>query len=248
MARFPGAASATAIAGYLADLDFPVHKRQLLQHARSNGAGEDICTALAELPAQEYRSLEQVTAELAERRDVRGRGDSDEHLRHESAAAHRAPGGRAAAHPRDGGAPGGLIPQLAHCLSDLRFPAGTSALIAHAQAHGAEDRLIAALEALPPRGFDTIDEVFAAFAGDEGGAPAAGGNVQRALGDAIFPAWKQELAARARDNGADDELLEALEHLPQRQYGDVSEVLKALGGGDSSRQSRGSPSGGRPVR
>lgn len=226
MARFPGAgaASARTIAGYLGDLNFPVHKRQLLQHARRNGAGEDICTALEELPDGEYRSLERVTAELA-------------------------------AHPRDGGAPGGLIPQLAHALRDLRFPAGTGAMVQHAQVQGAEDRLIAALQALPPRGFDTIDEVFEAFAEDMGSTPPAGRNVQNArnfqnmLGDAIFPAWKQDLAARARDNGADDDLLKALENLPQRQYGDASEVLKALGGGEnSSRQSRGSPSGGRPVR
>lgn len=259
MAHFPGAASASTISQLLGDLNFPVHKRQLLQHARGKGAGEDICAALEELLEEEYRSLDQVTAGLTARRDVRGRGDRDEHRRHDSAAAHRAQGsqtesGRLAAHPRDGGAPGGLIPQLAHALSDLRFPAGTSAMVEHAQAHGAGDRLVAALQALPPRDFDTIDEVFAAFAEDLGSAPPAGRKVQRApnlqnmLGDAIFPAWKQDLAARARDNGADDDLLEALEKLPQRQYGDVSEVLKALGGGaDSSRQSRGSPSGGRPV-
>ena len=259
MAQFPGAASARTIAGYLGDLKFPVQKRQLLQHARRNGAGEDICTALEELPDGEYRSLERVTAELAARRDVRGRGDRDEHLRHDSAAAHRSGSEKLAAHPRDGGAPGGLIPQLAHALRDLRFPAGAGAMVQHAQAQGAEDRLVAALQALPPRDFDTIDEVFEAFAEDMGSTPPAGRNVQNArnfqnmLGDAIFPAWKQDLAARARDNGADDDLLAALENLPQRQYGDVSEVLKALGGGaDSSRQSRGSPQsgqgGGRPVR
>lgn len=68
------------------------------------------------------------------------------------------------------------------------------------------------------------------------------------LEGAIFPAWKQDLVARARDNGAEGELREAIESLPERQYDDLSEVAKAVGGGeDSSRQTHGSPQMGRPT-
>ena len=51
--------------------------------------------------------------------------------------------------------------------------------------------------------------------------------VQKALKGADYPADGEELAAQARDNGADDELVEALEDLPEVEGPtDVMEQLK----------------------
>lgn len=257
MPHFPGAALPSTVSRYLRNLRFPTHKQTLIQHARTTDAREDVFEALEELPEREYGDLTDVIEELAVRRDVRGRGDRDEHLSHEGPAAHRS-GGQVTA-PADEQAKGGAWPQLVKALEDVRFPASKRVLTQHAQVHGAGDTLLAALARLDDRSFDNIDEVMAALAGVHVARKRAGQDgppeprpapaiAADALRGTIFPAWKANLLRRAEENGAAEDFRAAIAALPERQYGDISEVLKALSGGeDNTRQSRGTPEAGRPL-
>ncbi|GAA3665430.1 uncharacterized protein DUF2795 [Lentzea atacamensis] len=50
---------------YLSGVDYPVSKRQLLEKARDNGAGQDVLTALEKLPEREYNGPNAVSAEVS---------------------------------------------------------------------------------------------------------------------------------------------------------------------------------------
>jgi len=54
--------------------------------------------------------------------------------------------------------------------------------------------------------------------------------VQRYLGGIDYPASKQTIIETAEDSGAGDDVLEALERLPERNYDDPTEVSSALSG------------------
>jgi hypothetical protein len=54
--------------------------------------------------------------------------------------------------------------------------------------------------------------------------------VQRYLGGVDYPASKQTIIEAAEDSGAGDDVLEALERLPERDYDDSTEVSSALSG------------------
>ncbi len=51
-------------------------------------------------------------------------------------------------------------------------------------------------------------------------------DVQKALKGASYPADKASLLDTAKGNGADDEVLDALERLPEQEYGSPAEVSK----------------------
>ncbi|NKE56005.1 DUF2795 domain-containing protein [Lentzea sp. PSKA42] len=50
---------------YLSGVDYPVTKRQLLDKARDNGAGEDVLAALEKLPERDYNGPNAVSAEVS---------------------------------------------------------------------------------------------------------------------------------------------------------------------------------------
>jgi hypothetical protein len=54
-------------------------------------------------------------------------------------------------------------------------------------------------------------------------------DVQKALKGASYPADKASLLDIAKGNGADDQVLQALEALPDQQYGSPAEVSKGIG-------------------
>ena len=54
-------------------------------------------------------------------------------------------------------------------------------------------------------------------------------DVQKALKGASYPADKASLVETAKGNGADDEVLTALEALPEQQYSSPAEVSKGIG-------------------
>jgi len=54
-------------------------------------------------------------------------------------------------------------------------------------------------------------------------------SITKCLGGMDFPAYKDDIMEYAEDNDADDELLETLEKLPDRQYGSVAEVVQGIG-------------------
>ena len=53
--------------------------------------------------------------------------------------------------------------------------------------------------------------------------------IAKALKGADFPAGKQDLEERARSNGAEEETLEVLSQIAERQYQNMADVEKAVG-------------------
>lgn len=54
-------------------------------------------------------------------------------------------------------------------------------------------------------------------------------DVQKALKGASYPAEKADLLETAKSNGADKDVLNAIEALPDQQYGSPAEVSKGVG-------------------
>lgn len=52
--------------------------------------------------------------------------------------------------------------------------------------------------------------------------------VQKALSGVSYPATKEQLVRHAREHGADQDALSALEGLPDREYDGPNEVSKAV--------------------
>lgn len=69
---------------------------------------------------------------------------------------------------------------------------------------------------------------------NEGSGMQAPANIARCLGGMDFPANKEDIVEYAEDNDADDELLSRLERLPDKQYGNMADVMQGIG---QSRQS-----------
>jgi hypothetical protein len=54
-------------------------------------------------------------------------------------------------------------------------------------------------------------------------------DIQKALKGASYPADKTSLRETAKSNGADDDVLQALDALPEEEYGSPAEVSKGIG-------------------
>lgn len=66
-------------------------------------------------------------------------------------------------------------------------------------------------------------------AGKQGGAPNPI-QMQKYLKGVDYPADKQSLVNRAKDNGADQKVMEALQGLPNQQYNRPTDVTRAMSG------------------
>ncbi len=47
-----------------------------------------------------------------------------------------------------------------------------------------------------------------------------------------FPAHKRDLVRQARDNGADNDVLEVIEAMPEAEFESMADVMKAYGDAD----------------
>jgi hypothetical protein len=54
-------------------------------------------------------------------------------------------------------------------------------------------------------------------------------NVTQHLKGMDFPASKDDLVRHAKDNGADQDVLDSIEQLPESRYGTMADVMKAYG-------------------
>lgn len=60
-------------------------------------------------------------------------------------------------------------------------------------------------------------------------------DVAQALNGIDFPADKQKICDYARKNGANSDISEALDALPEEQYTSMADVFKGIGMSDSSK-------------
>ena len=81
MARGVGDTSPSNVARYLAGIDFPARKRQLIEHAKRNGAEEEVIQKLQELPEEEFRSMAEVMRAYGETSDAEETEDTEEQTR-----------------------------------------------------------------------------------------------------------------------------------------------------------------------
>lgn len=54
-------------------------------------------------------------------------------------------------------------------------------------------------------------------------------NITHHLKGVDFPASRADLENQAKDNGADDDVLEILRQMPDREYDDMADVTKGIG-------------------
>ncbi len=54
-------------------------------------------------------------------------------------------------------------------------------------------------------------------------------NIARSLKGIDFPVGKRDLVEHARKNNADQEVIEVLQQLPDREYGNMADVEKGVG-------------------
>ncbi len=73
---------------------------------------------------------------------------------------------------------------------------------------------------------------------NEGSGVLSPANLTHGLRGVRFPASREDLLLRARDNGAGQDTLEVLESFaPGEEYGTLSDVMKACGAVDQAPQS-----------
>jgi len=60
MTRGVGGESPANVATYLKGIDYPANKQDLLQHARQNGAEQDVVDVLECMPEQQYGNMADV--------------------------------------------------------------------------------------------------------------------------------------------------------------------------------------------
>jgi hypothetical protein len=53
--------------------------------------------------------------------------------------------------------------------------------------------------------------------------------ITKSLKGINFPVGKDDLIQHARDNGADEEIIEMIEEMPDDEYGSMSDVMSAFG-------------------
>ena len=56
----------------------------------------------------------------------------------------------------------------------------------------------------------------------------------RYLNGVHFPAKKEDLLRLARDNGAEEDVIEVIEALPDEQYQSVADIMKGYGEADNA--------------
>ena len=54
-------------------------------------------------------------------------------------------------------------------------------------------------------------------------------SVSKHLGGIDFPAGKNELVEHARTKNADDQIIEILQHMPEKRYENMADVMKGVG-------------------
>ncbi|GCE31084.1 hypothetical protein KDA_65680 [Dictyobacter alpinus] len=59
-------ADSTNIDTYLKGVKFPAQREELVNHARKQGANEQVCRQLSQLPNVHYRSINEVNRDLAQ--------------------------------------------------------------------------------------------------------------------------------------------------------------------------------------
>jgi hypothetical protein len=107
-------------------------------------------------------------------------------------------------------------------LAGLEYPCGRDRVVEYAADHGADDKVLAYLRILPNRRYQNPPAVRQAYLNTNmKGDPVEKANpiqMQKYLSGVDYPCDRDELVAHARSHGADDQVLQGLEAMPNRTF------------------------------
>ncbi len=146
--------------------------------------------------------------------------------------------------------------EVQKALKDIDYPANKEKLIQHAKKHQASEDVMRDIEELPDKEYTNAADVSKEFKGDTGregegegishrGAGSPPIETQKALKGMDYPAGKQEIIEKARDNKAPQEVIQILEDIPDREYENAADVSKEFRGETGHIEERGGEKGGR---
>jgi hypothetical protein len=142
--------------------------------------------------------------------------------------------------------------EVQKALKDIDYPVNKEKLLQHAKKHQASEDVMRDLEELPDKEYTNAADVSKEFKGDTGRGGREGGEgishrgagsppieAQKALKGMDYPAGKQEIIKKARDNNAPQEVMQILEELPDKEYENAADVSKEFRGETGHIEERG---------
>lgn len=141
---------------------------------------------------------------------------------------------------------GGITADIEKSLKGINFPANRQDLVQQAKKNKASQNVMQAIENLPEDQFNSPTDVAKAWGqerkgtksgGTSGGGTQRGGTrrggltteIEKSLKGINFPASKQDLVQQAQNNNASQEVVQAIENLPEDQFNSPTDVAKAWG-------------------
>lgn len=113
-------------------------------------------------------------------------------------------------------------------LQGVNFPASRTDLQQQAEQNQAEEDVLLIIAVLPDVSYDTMDSVGEAVdqANQRSPRPTM---LAHAIKGVRLPARKDDLVRQAQQNGASQEVMDALQALPDDEYRTMADVMKAFG-------------------
>lgn len=131
---------------------------------------------------------------------------------------------------------GGLTTEIEKSLKGINFPASKQELVKQAKSNHAGRNVINAIQNLPENRFNSPTDVAKAWGqerrGIQRGGTRRGGmttEIEKSLKGINFPASKQDLMQQAKMNNASQDVMQAIENLPEERFNSPTDVAKAWG-------------------
>lgn len=147
-ARFK--ANPAEVEKYLAGVDYPASRQDLIDRARKNSAGRDVMDTLGSLPDQTYHSPIDVSKAMAGSEITSTRAPS---------GSRAAPEETRERGTRRGGEAAVSVAEVQRYLRGMDYPAGKSGVISQAQKNNAPDDVLDILEMIRDREFHSAADV-----------------------------------------------------------------------------------------
>jgi|GEM_PF-632002 len=131
---------------------------------------------------------------------------------------------------------GGITAEIEKALKGMNYPASKQNLVQQAKSNHASRDVINAIQDLPENRFNSPTDVAKAWGeerrGTQHGGTRRGGlttEIEKSLKGINFPANKQELLQQAKKNKASQNVVNAIEKLPEEKFNSPTDVAKAWG-------------------
>ncbi|MEL7669529.1 DUF2795 domain-containing protein [Methanobacterium sp.] len=140
---------------------------------------------------------------------------------------------------RGGTRRGGITSEIEKSLKGISFPANKQDLVQQAKSNHASREVIKDIQNLPEDRFNSPIDIAKAWGEEKRGEQTTrsvgtrrGGitsEIEKSLKGISFPANKQDLVQQAKKNNASQNVLQAIENLPEDKFKSPTDVAKAWG-------------------